>query len=102
MVHAPDAKAEHEALLGRLMIAVTVMLAGAFGSMNHAAAAGRGGWSLDPFWWRVEFYGLATLLALCGVGFVWNRTVRRRDQKAHELADHLGEPDRVDDILKEL
>ena len=46
--------------------------------------------------------GLATVLILCAVGVAWNSMVRRRDQEAHDLADHFAEPDRVDEFLKEL
>lgn len=88
--------------LRTLMIAAAVMLTGIGGSMNHAVASRRGGWSKDPFWWRMEFFGLAIVLTLCIVGFAWNRVARRRDQAAHDLADHVGEPHRVDEFLKEL
>jgi hypothetical protein len=87
-----------------MMIGFTVLA----GPMKQAVgqtglfAIGRGGWSDHPFWFRIEFLGLAIVLVLCFLGLGWNRITRRKDETAHDLGEKFAEPTDVDECLKGL
>lgn len=73
-----------------------------FFGATRPAFARRGGWSQDPYWWRIEICGVAIVLVLSSLAFGANWIARQRDEAAHTRAQKFGETTDVDDCLKDL
>jgi hypothetical protein len=66
------------------------------------AFARRGGWSQDPYWWRIEVSTVAIVLFLSVAAFGMNGLARWWDKAARARIEKVSDSTNVDDCLKDL
>lgn len=82
---------------GSLLLSFTLLI-----GPTKPAFARRGGWSQDPYWWRIEVCAVTLGLAVSLLAFGANRVARHRDDAARARIETFTETTNADDCLEDL